>query len=405
MLFYYIFAAVILLVQLGVFVEAWRHLIYTVHLYKPKPSRYKPKVALICPCKGLDTTFERNIQSLFELDYPNYELYLVVESQDDPAYKKLCEIIGQQRESGGFAGASLVVAGPAESCGQKVHNLLTVCKQLPADIEVMAFVDSDACLKSHFLSCLVHPLRVKTIGASTGYRWFVPMDNRLASKVLSATNAFFASTLGPHPWNSVWGGAMAIRREVFGKLGMAQLWRGALADDYSLTYAIKKAGLVIKFVPACFVASYEKTSWKDLISFTRRQFIITGICRRGLWYLALCGFGHFVLGFWVGLFVSLYLWANGSQQWHLAAILPVALMVLAMAKALSRQIMIRKILAENRDKLLYPGLIDIFTQPVLAVFTLACVLSTVGVRRIVWRGKNYILRGIDQTEILSDTDS
>jgi cellulose synthase/poly-beta-1,6-N-acetylglucosamine synthase-like glycosyltransferase len=269
----------------------------------------------------------------------------------------------------------------------------------------MAFVDSDACLKRHFLGSLVHPLRVKAVGASTGYRWFVPVDNRLASKVLSAMNAFFASTLGPHPWNSVWGGAMAVRREVFEELGIARLWQVALADDYSLTYAIRKAGLAIKFVPACFVASYEKTSWKDLISFTRRQFIITGVCRRQLWYLAVLGFGHFVLGFWTGVFVSLYLWASGCPQWRFAAILPVVMMVLAMAKAVSRQIIIRKILAENRDKLFYPGLIDIFTQPVLAVFTWACVLSTAGVRKIAWRGKNYVLHGIDRTEILSGDDS
>jgi len=401
MLFYYIFAVVILLVQLGVFVEAWRHVVYTARTYKPRPSEYKPKVALICPCKGLDTTFERNIKSLFEQDYPDYQLYLVVESQSDQAYEKLCGIIEQQRQSGGFSGASLVVAGLAESCGQKVHNLLAVCRQLPADIEVMAFVDSDACLKRHFLGSLVHPLRVKTVGASTGYRWFVPTDNRLASQVLSAVNAFFASTLGPHPWNSVWGGAMAIRREVFGQLEIAKLWQGALADDYSLTYAIKKACQVIKFVPACFVASYEGTSWKGLISFIRRQFIITNVCRRGLWYLALCGLGQFVLGFWVGLAVSLYLWASGSPQWHWAVILPGTLMVFAAAKALSRQIMIRRILAENRDKLFYPGLIDIFAQPILSVFTLACILSTAGVRRIVWRGKNYVLHGIDRTEIIS----
>ncbi len=110
----------------------------------------------------------------------------------------------------------------------------------------------------------------------------------------SIGNAFFAAQLGPHNWNSAWGGAMAIRREMFEKLEIAKLWRGALSDDYALTYAVKKAELEIVFVPSCFVASYEKSSWSEMFSFARRQFIITRVCMPKLWRLAVLGFGHFI---------------------------------------------------------------------------------------------------------------
>ena len=66
---YHIFAAIILLVQLPILIEAYRHFHYTRKKYRPKPSSYQPKAALVCPCKGIDTTFDRNIQSLFHFQY------------------------------------------------------------------------------------------------------------------------------------------------------------------------------------------------------------------------------------------------------------------------------------------------------------------------------------------------
>ena len=399
MVIYYIFAAVILLVQLMILTESWRNLVYCNRRYRPRPSTYRPRVALICPCKGLDTTFDRNINSLFFLDYPDYEIFFVVENTDDPAHQRINEIIKQNDPNLSQAQAHLIVAGPAQSSSQKVHNLLTACNSLPDDFRTLAFVDSDACVKPHFLTSLVHPLWRQNVGVATGYRWFVPADRRISTAVLSAMNAFFASLMGPHPWNSAWGGAMALRREVFDEIGLAELWQHAFTDDYSLTRAVKKAGLRIAFVPACFVASYEKTSWADLIAFARRQFIITRIGMPRLWVLAVLGIGHFVVAFWAGLFVTLYLLAADSPQAPYAAVLPLALMVMAILKATARQVMIFKILPENRRPLLVPAIIDIFLQPFLAVFTLVCVLSTSFSRVIVWRGIRYILRDADHTEI------
>ena len=115
MIYYYIFAAVILSVQALILVEAWRHLIYSKRNYKPKPSDYQPRAALISPCKGLDTTFDRNINSLFDLDYPDYEIYFVVESAEDPAHDRLRQIIEQRATGDCPIKAHLVIAGPCST--------------------------------------------------------------------------------------------------------------------------------------------------------------------------------------------------------------------------------------------------------------------------------------------------
>ena len=399
MLFYFIFTAIIIVIQLLTLIEAFRHAIYTRRKYQPKPSRYHPAVAIICPCKGLDTTFDRNINSLFDQDYPQYEIFFVVQSTDDPAWQRLRQIVEQRQNQKHPVTTHFVIAGDAKTCAQKVHNLIIACDALPDHVEVLAFIDSDACLKPHFLASLVHPLRRLEFGASTGYRWFVPTDSRLSSYTLSALNASVASLLGPHGWNSAWGGAMAIKKDTFDKINLIDAWQNACSDDYLLTDRVRKAQLDICFVPACFVASYEQMSWRELFSFARRQFIITKVCRPRLLWLALLGWGHFTLAFWLGLIVTIILFWQQSWQAPYAAYLPAVLMIAAMTRAMARQSMIRKILPEDKNKLIIPAFLDIFLSPVLSIIALICVFAAIGSRTITWRGIKYHLRSIDSTYI------
>ena len=92
----------------------------------------------------------------------------------------------------------MLVSGPGQTCSQKIHNLLYAYHQIPDDIEVLAFADSDIYVKPHWLRHLVHPLRLKTRGATSGYRWFVPTTSNLATLALSAINAKIAATSGQH---------------------------------------------------------------------------------------------------------------------------------------------------------------------------------------------------------------
>jgi ceramide glucosyltransferase len=291
------------------------------------------------------------------------------------------------------------VSGLAEIRGQKIHNQLAGIEAAGDQATVLAFVDSDACLPRYWLGALVHPLRRKDIGASTGYRWFVPTDNRISTQVLSAMNGFIASLLGPHKWNSAWGGGMAIKRENFRRWGIQEIWRRSCLDDYTLTRQVKKAGLPIAFVPACFVASYEETTWKQLWDFGRRQFILTWAYYRQLWWLGVAGLGQFIVGFWGGTAVSLYLWRQGSEHAPYAAILPLFLYFCSMIKAAARQIMIGKILHHDRQKLLIPAIIDLLIQPITAILMLTLLLSTACSKSIFWRGHRYDLTNPDRVEI------
>ncbi len=401
MIYYYIFIAIMLLADTAILVEAVRHIIYTRRNYKPKPRRYTPRAALISPCKGIDTTFEKNIRALFHQDYPDYEIIFVVQAVSDPAYEALEKLITEYRINQNGPSARILISGHCVQSSQKVHNLMAAVNALGDNVEVMAFVDSDACPPPHFLGSLVHPLRRQDIGAATGYRWFVPTDNRLSSAVMSALNAFVASMMGPHGWNSAWGGSMAIRRDVFNKTHVADLWQGAPSDDYALTYAVKKAGLDVSFVPACFVPSFEAASWSGLWEFAVRQFIITRICRPKLWWLAVLSRLSWCAAFWGGWFITLWRWLGGFGDAHLALIGPAVLWGTHVIKSLSRQILITRIFPDLRSRLWCGGRLDVIFGPLLAVFMLALLAASAVKRRIRWRGIDYELIDVGHTRVLS----
>jgi ceramide glucosyltransferase len=83
------------------------------------PKDYAPFVTVIAPCKGDDDGLRRSLPRLAALDFPDYEVVFVVESETDPAYQQLSQWV--QQHPGRFR---LVVAGLATDSGQKVHNLL-----------------------------------------------------------------------------------------------------------------------------------------------------------------------------------------------------------------------------------------------------------------------------------------
>src|SRR5688572_22810840 len=86
--------------------------------FRPTGDR-RDRVVVFCPCKGIDAEFEKNIRSILDQDYANYEVRFVVESLDDHAYVKL-RSIGIER---------ILVAGSTSNRGQKVHNLAYAVEQ------------------------------------------------------------------------------------------------------------------------------------------------------------------------------------------------------------------------------------------------------------------------------------
>ena len=365
------------------------------------PHNFTPPVDLICPCCGLDPGLEDNLQRLLVQDYPNYRVIFTVAEPNDPAVpviRKLLQDLAPER-------ACLVIAGQATTCAQKVHNQLQAIRREARATGVLAFVDSDIHPQPKWLRHLVDPLVRPSVGVVTGYRWYVPTRYNLATMTLASLNGIAAGSMGPHKMNHAWGGTMATRREHFDRLGIADIWSGAITDDLTLSTAAKRAGLRVVFEPKCYTASCDAFTWSRLFEFVRRQFIITRVCAPRMWLMGLGASLQYVLAFWIGLFLTIWAWWAGHPALHFIWPAPAILYGLSVLKGFMRRINICLVLPDHAAAIRPATWLDIFASPLINLVMLACILASTFSRIIIWRGIKYRLYRSGKTEILHNSQS
>ena len=250
-----------------------------------KISYYAPsgRVLVLSPCKGHDANLQENLSALLTQDYPDYEVTFIVEDADDPA----CPVIRRAMAACPQTPARLLVAGRAEGCGQKIHNLRMATADLPPEIRHLAFFDSDSRPKPYWARAAIYKHYLPQIGATTGYRWLIPQKPSVANHLVAAINCNVMAVLGRDSHHMVWGGSWAIRRETFEQLQIHAAWDGMLSDDLVASNQLHRAGLEVRFDPACVLTSAVDFDWSGMFDFVRRQYRITRHYAFRWWLLAL----------------------------------------------------------------------------------------------------------------------
>ncbi|MCA1558042.1 MAG: glycosyltransferase family 2 protein [Acidobacteria bacterium] len=400
MLVFYFFASVLILLGILSLRGGFYYLAhFRRELSAPTPD-YMPRASVIVPCRGLDQGFRENIAPLFRQNYPAYELIFVSDDGHDPALAVIEEMRGQLQATGRVK-ARTAVAGRATESGQKVHNLIAAVREADAASEVFVFVDTDARPATDWLRSLVAPLASDSVGAATGYRWFVPVSGGVASRLRSVWNASIASALGGNSdKNFCWGGSTAIRRATFERLNIIELWRGALSDDFALTRALQAAHLPIHFVPACLTASLEDCTTRELLEFTTRQMKITRVYAVHLWKAVLISGLIFVPTFFGGItLVSARAALGLTYSWPLALL--ALIYVLGVWKAWLRLRAVNLVLVDYRWMLGRDAFAQLFLWPLATALFLYNALGAAFSQRITWRGITYELRSPDETVVMS----
>src|SRR5438034_4930521 len=181
---------------------------------RPLPD-FKPFASVIAPCRGIDPGLRENVAALFHQHYLAYEIIFVTDRVNDPSLE-IIKAVSDSEAGSNRVPTRVIISGSATDCGQKVHNLRSGVVQVDRRSEVLVFVDTDARPQPNWLQSLVAPLRDDNLGATTGYRWFLPASGGLATHFRSVWNASIASALGENERkNFCWGGSTAIRRATF----------------------------------------------------------------------------------------------------------------------------------------------------------------------------------------------
>lgn len=378
---------------------------YALRPHPPRQTRYQPKAVVIVPCRGVEHDFEDNIRAILTQNYRDYEVVFVTESENDPAHGALSRILKQSRRL--TPSTWMVVAGESKNQGQKVHNLCVAIDTLSSidhRVEALVFADSDARPARNWLADLVAPLGDKRIGATTGYRWYVPSTDKrnparsFASILLSIWNASALALFGERS-GFAWGGSMAIRRENFERIGVKRRWQGAASDDYVLTSAIREHGQRIKFVPQCLVASHPEATFKSLLEFTTRQMRITRIYSPRVWKLACVSHSLYNLAFWGGL-VWLFTSLLTKTPNYLPGAMLAGVFALGAITGVMRAGVVARLLADGRESLQRLWWAYALLGPVVSLIYLYNVIATARTTRIEWRGIGYDLISPTETVIL-----
>jgi ceramide glucosyltransferase len=362
-----------------------------------KYSAFTPFATVFVPCRGTDDGLRENLQAIFGQDYPAFEIIVVSDRADDPALAvvaEACRLLEKQTSPS----VRIVIAGDATDSGQKVHNLRVATGCADSQSAIFAFVDTDARPSSRWLQSLVAPLRDESIGAATGYRWFVARGGA-ASHLRSVWNASIASALGAQSGkNFCWGGSTAIRRETFERLKVAERWRGTVSDDFTLTRVLHEAALPIKFVPHCLTPSFENCSIRELIEFTTRQLKITRAYASHLWKAVFTGSLLFGLGFFGGIAL-----VTARALMGLSFLTPLILLLVIFAlgamKSYLRLRAVRLVIADRGLRSGTTTLAHLTLWPVASLLFLGNALAAIS-RRIAWRGITYELKSPTETVII-----
>jgi ceramide glucosyltransferase len=397
---YHFISLVVVLPQLVFSFQVFKNYRYALRESRKRRSSYQPKAVMIVPCKGLDTDFHHNIRSFLLQDYDNFLLWFVVADEADPAYPVLCELKRQHASNSKAHDIQILIAGGAQGRGQKVHNMLYAYRRIDSSIEVLAFADADACIHEHWLSHIVYPLRRSRIGVTSGYRWFVPKTNNVASLALSAVNAKIVQLLGNTRFNLAWGGSMAIRVETFRQLGLDEIWPRALSDDLVVSRGVKQAGLKVTYVPACLAASVDRMTWSQLCEFAQRQFVITRIGAPRTWWFGLCSSLYSVFGLW-GLAAGALLGQGPRERQVVCGIACAVFFLNQMLRAILRQGIAGALLARQRPQMRWARMADVLFFWVWSILLLLLILSSAFRRTITWRGIRYKMVSLTETTMLA----
>ena len=355
---------------------------------------YAPRVAVLCPCKGIEPGLERNLLSLTEFVRQNYEIFFILASEADPARG-----IVDRVAAGSKVKAHVIIAGSPSNSGEKVNSLRVAVEQLPSEFEVFVFADSDGRPGKNWLHNLVAPLGDVRIGATTTMRWLIPNRGDLPTALLAAWNAPMVTMLSEKGRNFCWGGGTAIRRSIFEQSGVMNEWKNSVSDDYSLTRALTRNNRSIVFLPECLTRSYVETDFRGLLEFTNRQVLITRVYADRVWGPA--AFTHLLycttLLLGVVLIVSDFLQQRPAFHITMLTFLPI---VLSSLRSSIRLIGVTECLPAERSQIMGQAWIYILLPVLLPFFYVMNFVNSLVTRKIHWRGMAYELIGPEQTQII-----
>ncbi|HLP88959.1 MAG TPA: glycosyltransferase family 2 protein [Nostocaceae cyanobacterium] len=347
-----------------------------------------PKTAIILCLRGADPFLPKCIHALLNQNYPDYDLKIIIDSKDDPAWKVAYDTIQE-------ANAANVQIRPLEkiryNCSLKCSSLVQAISELDDSYKVIALVDADTIVHSDWLRTLVTPLADPQIGATTGNRWYLPSGKYWGSTVRYLWN--LSAAVQMYLYQIPWGGTFAIKTEVLHQTGLLQKWGQALSEDTQSCDILKKHKLKVKFVPSLMMVNREDCDLSSFFGWVKRQMFLARLYHHSWWSIVAdtCFSAIFPNTFLVLFLVSIWKaqWLAASTFISAYVVYTFALLLLVVAvEKRVQQVVIHQGYPPTKLSL-STALKILVTIPVSQLVCGVALFSTFWISTVKWRGVNY----------------
>ena len=347
-----------------------------------------PKAAVVLCLRGPDPFLADCIRAILQQDYPDYELRVVVDSRDDPAWEV---VEGTVAELGAQNVHIVPLTKRRETCSLKCSSVVQAVGELDESFEVVALVDADTVPHRTWLRDLVAPLADPHVGATTGNRWYMPRDASWGSLIRCCWNS--AAVVQMYCYRIAWGGTLAVKTEVFRRSDLLERWSNAFCEDTMLKRQLGKLGLKTVFVPSLMMVNRESCDIAGFFGWVRRQ-LLTARLYHPQWSAVVAHGVSTFLGPLFAVGVAMYAavvgnweaaaWAGGALVGYELALLP---LLLPMEVAVRQIVQARGEPAEWLSPL--GAVKSLVAIPLTQVVYTTALISVLCLRTTNWRGVSY----------------
>jgi cellulose synthase/poly-beta-1,6-N-acetylglucosamine synthase-like glycosyltransferase len=261
----------------------WRLFYFRCELLADDECR---RAAVILCLRGGDPFLADCIAGLLELDYPNYDVHIVVDHQGDPAVEILEPLLASNPSENVHV---QFLQQPRDTCSLKCSSVVQAVRSLDESVHFVAQLDADTIPHRSWLRELATALADERVGAATGNRWYMPNNRSYAALVRYVWNA--AAVVQMYWYRIAWGGSLAVKTSVFRETDLLEKWSNAFCEDTMLFAQLKKAGLELGFAPSLMMVNREDCTMAGYFRWVRRQLLTTRLYHPA--WVAVVGHGVF----------------------------------------------------------------------------------------------------------------
>jgi ceramide glucosyltransferase len=205
---------------------------------QPEDARLPP-VSILKPVHGLEAQLEKNLESFFRQDYPNFELLFAAESADDAGLRLAAEVGARYPH---LRCRTLVVENPWPNPVVYAYHRMAEAAQH----EILVTADSDVEVAPNYLREIVAPLLDPKVGLVTCvYRGknvagFFSRLTAIGMSVEMTAGVLVANLLEGMKFGL--GPTTVVRRDSLARIGGYRALQDYMAYDFAIGNLIEKAG-------------------------------------------------------------------------------------------------------------------------------------------------------------------